>query len=280
MGKRRQSGPVCLPPATEEGCLIGWVANVPPKMGTANPSVRARKGITSSRAGIPEPLGIVAHANPQGAGRSLRADVAQTSEKRVLESNIAGEYQQCTARKHARRRLAHRKRAVCSKGKGGRTASHGRTGGQGMQACKQAHDTENAASMANPALRSNKGVTPVVRPDKPYLSAVPPTQPISPPAQPMRCRPPARPRRFPPTRMHLVPKNVPPPRILSRRGHPFGQWTLPMQAFWQCLSCAGLFARPRPRPATAPRVDFCRPEVRPIFFFEIAKFIFFCVLSI
>ena len=129
----------------------------------------------------------------------MRADVAQASEERVLESNIAREHQQGAARKHARRRLAHRKRAVCSKGKGGRTASHGRTGGRGMQTCKQAHDTENAASMANPALRSNKGVTPVVRPDKPYLSAVPPIQPISPPAQPMRCRPPARPRRFPPT---------------------------------------------------------------------------------
>ena len=81
MGKRRQSGPVCLPPATEEGGLIGWVANVPPKMGTAKPSAQARKGITSSRAGIPKPLGIVAHANPQGAGRSVQADVAQASEE-------------------------------------------------------------------------------------------------------------------------------------------------------------------------------------------------------
>ena len=88
-GSRRSSGPVCLPPATEEGGLIGWVANVPPKMGTAKPSAQARKGITSSRAGIPEPLGVVAHANPQGAGRSMQADVAQANEERVQESNIA-----------------------------------------------------------------------------------------------------------------------------------------------------------------------------------------------
>ena len=89
MGKRRQYGPVCLPPATEEGGLIGWVANVPPKMGKANPSAQARKGIASSRAGLPIPMGIFAHAKPSGGGRSVQAGVAQASEKEVQESHIA-----------------------------------------------------------------------------------------------------------------------------------------------------------------------------------------------
>ena len=74
--------------------MIGWVANVPPKTGTAKPFAQARKGIASSRAGLPNPLGIVAHAKPQRAGRSMQAGVAHASEKE-MQSHIAREHRKC-----------------------------------------------------------------------------------------------------------------------------------------------------------------------------------------
>ena len=110
----------------------------------------------------------------------------------------------------------------------------------------------NAASMANQRCEITKACR---RPSVLKDRSCPLFHPSNPSArQPNRCTV-DHPRALVvsrPPRMQSVPKNVLPPLILSRRRRPYRQRTLPIQAFWRCRSCAGLFARPRLRPAAAP----------------------------